>query len=726
MSSKRKRRNANSHSNAVTKKEAEDDLPLTAMAAAMSNLDIDKIFTNKDAFSEDEKKGVGSTVVSEEKAVKRRRTKTWMGRHDRPSGVVSGPTMMEIAFNRAQEKGVVQESPKIILEETKDTIRLLDEAGYSVDSVGIIDAKDKPNSDERPSLKLNVKDKLKKDAESKSGIAVLAKINRHEKRKQPKKNRIKINTKSSALDISRSTITDVNRGGKENLTKRKKKLPSVSLNDLDTIPLPIVSKASVVTLNLDSGTDEGCYQPPRNSGVDLQFATEFDRELDLVIGLDFGTSCLKTIVREPDRKRAWAVPFTNSSTMPYLLPTEVYLDNGQYVLQPKGKKHTGLKMPLIESSLSGGHLPHVVAYLALVIRHIRGWMFENHASLLHGAELFWKIQLGLPAANYEDEKKVAIFEQLLLTAANLSVSSEKGITEKLVKQCIVKIQRELSAFKQSGDNNWPEDKCPVNPLYDIDLYPELAAQAHGYVSSGHWDSDKPMFFLVDIGGGTVDASIFNVTTSKDGKFSYHFLRSVVEPLGSVRLHNERLNWLQHCIAKRGLESGHLESQISEIAANLSAMSIIPSSVQDYAGNVSWGDKTIDDAFYSAYGTQLFSDVLQTTRQFHTNYYDINWKKLNYLLCGGGSKNALYQKFLELMKKGGHSYKLHEIKQKKPGDLIAPLLTDENYHRLTVAYGLSYRDLGQVVTPNNVEDLYLQSSRLTQSTYRDNMVSKDDV
>ena len=51
---------------------------------------------------------------------------------------------------------------------------------------------------------------------------------------------------------------------------------------------------------------------------------------ELVVGLDFGTSCTKIVLRDPyRRRRAFAVPFDDSaahSSSQYLLPSVLWVD----------------------------------------------------------------------------------------------------------------------------------------------------------------------------------------------------------------------------------------------------------------------------------------------------------------------------------------------------------------------------------------------------------------
>ena len=80
---------------------------------------------------------------------------------------------------------------------------------------------------------------------------------------------------------------------------------------------------------------------PRPRGADTQFLKRADSgDVELVIGLDFGTSCTKVIIQDVATRTAYAVPFATESdpTGTYLLPTIVSLDDqGNFSLDRRGK-----------------------------------------------------------------------------------------------------------------------------------------------------------------------------------------------------------------------------------------------------------------------------------------------------------------------------------------------------------------------------------------------------
>ena len=55
--------------------------------------------------------------------------------------------------------------------------------------------------------------------------------------------------------------------------------------------------------------------------------------------------------------------------------------------------------------------------------------------------------------------------------------------------------------------------------------------------------------MVDVGAGTVDSSLFKVTSGKGGKWNFEFYTAVVQPYGVSNLHAYRVEWWQSQLSK---------------------------------------------------------------------------------------------------------------------------------------------------------------------------------
>ena len=108
------------------------------------------------------------------------------------------------------------------------------------------------------------------------------------------------------------------------------------------------------------------------------------RPIQLVIGLDFGTSFSKVVVGET--RLRYAIPFDAYSVgnNPFLLPSCLrVLNGGECALGIDGQGgvlHDNLKMPLIEGDFSDEVRARAAAFLALVLRHTREWLFKTHGT----------------------------------------------------------------------------------------------------------------------------------------------------------------------------------------------------------------------------------------------------------------------------------------------------------------------------------------------------------
>ncbi len=441
---------------------------------------------------------------------------------------------------------------------------------------------------------------------------------------------------------------------------------------------------------------------------------------EIVIGLDFGTATSKVILMEQGRKIAWAIPFTNSRHNPYLLPSTISLNKDLYSLDDPENTFSNLKMPLLrKSGCSDDELANVIAYLTLVIHRAREWFLENAAPTFPGFEFDWLINLGIPAADYNDEALVSRFHNALLCSANLSFETNGKINRDLVLSEIKKINSKGPEIYAEQSSFHPEA---------VDVFPEIAAQLHGYVCSDKWDINRPKFMLVDIGGSTVDASVVNVIKHSDAELKYNFLKSAVTLQGTVFLHRERLKWIRTNININHSTYPRLSRDIENIAINKNPHIPLPKKVSDYLNNARFpgakNKENIDNKFYEQYGPHLYENVISPVRGKIDSELS-QWGALQFLLCGGGSLHPLYNRFINAINKNNNIHvNLDAVQLEKPEKLMAPDLKDKDYHRLSVAYGLAHEQLGKVIRESNINEI-TPLCNLT-STFSDNYISKDQI
>lgn len=424
--------------------------------------------------------------------------------------------------------------------------------------------------------------------------------------------------------------------------------------------------------------------------------TSPDMYAELVLGLDFGTANTKVVIMEQGSQNGWAVDFSADAN-PFLVPSCVYKKGDLYTLTDQGERISDLKLPLLlDEKMDSGHVNHIVAFLALIIRYSRDWFFKNHGDVFPNAKFDWNYHIGLPASNFRDKKLVTRFRTLIVAAANLSLEESERVAEGSVTNSLI------SAHKAISTNDGSYLKC--DPSF-TKVFPEIAAQLHGYVKSDRWDRNRPKFMLVDVGGGTVDACILNVTETAEGELRYSFLKSSVQKRGVVMLHLARLRWI-------GKSLQHSPSCNSDILGDLGKTSFaldntqpLPNSVSDYISDADCPDvpKNSDRLFYNHYGEALWGEVISPVKTKIDPSLK-QWKSLPFILCGGGSQHPIYRKFSEVINRGksGSSLRLSPIQLAKPENLNCPGCPPDDYHRLSVAYGLAHYELGDISLEDDVE------------------------
>ena len=151
-----------------------------------------------------------------------------------------------------------------------------------------------------------------------------------------------------------------------------------------------------------------------------------DIEVQLVIGLDLGTSTTKVVIGDPDRKRFYAVPFSSGSSNPYLVPTAIQADDGKKAVIKTGDGPGFLhdiKLDLMQGE-SRATTVRVAAYIAQIVRHSIRWFLSVHADEYRDMEIFWTMALGLPTDSARQTELEHRFRLAAITGAQAAISQE--------------------------------------------------------------------------------------------------------------------------------------------------------------------------------------------------------------------------------------------------------------------------------------------------------------
>lgn len=435
-----------------------------------------------------------------------------------------------------------------------------------------------------------------------------------------------------------------------------------------------------------------------------------DDEREVVLGLDFGTSCVKVVIGDSALGKAFAVPFCNADGIKrFLLPSRLCQTGRVFSLASGTHTYRDLKLSLLASPEDSTLQQRIVAFMALIIRRARGWLLSEHGATYQRTAIAWKLAVGLPTAQHHQSPLSELFERLS-HAAWLAAGAPGDITDTAI-QTMLKIQS-ISDEAATG--------------VEVTVVPEIAAQIYGFVASNSFDKQAPNIYLMaDVGSGTVDSSLFRVKQGKGGRWDFEFYTSVVEPNGVSNLHRHRVNWWTDMLMAA--------SAPSHLLADLEATKLItdqhfstPENYTDYFSGVEVKlrdpKKSPDEVFFNL---RVLAQVQGKTlwRTWKDNLLpQSSLVSIPFFMCGGGVRMSYYRQLEpQLASMPGFSWLKAECwVMGVPDDLIAEGVAQTEYDRLSVAYGLSRLEVGKVIKALPHPKLSIPAVNI----WRDNYVDKD--
>lgn len=445
--------------------------------------------------------------------------------------------------------------------------------------------------------------------------------------------------------------------------------------------------------------DEGSCATQLSQGSDI--------EVQLVIGLDLGTSTTKVVIGDPDRKRFYAVPFSSESSNPYLVPTAIQTDDGKKIVIKTGDGPSFLhdiKLDLMQGE-SRATTVRVAAYIAQIVRHSIRWFLSVHADEYRDMEIFWTMALGLPTDSARQTELEHRFRLAAITGAQAAISQETSVTIGKVDELMGWVEEDLIAVSDDGDHSRFEELGSDAGV--VVVVPEIAAQVVGLYRSRRWDSKRPISFLMDIGAGTVDSAVFSLVdaSQEDKELAFCSFSCDVSELGVVNLHVDRVDWL---IKNLPEDLPDREKVVEFLVGQQEfdgASTPVPATIDEYINHIEIvsGDTNKDpDREYTAQlGEKIYGRVLRGAKR--KNESDSAWGNLRAMICGGGARSAFYRKFVQNISKNT-SFNLQIEALEKPSNLEAPGLPSSEYDRLSVAYGLAQGTQWEYRWPESMEDI----------------------
>ena len=425
---------------------------------------------------------------------------------------------------------------------------------------------------------------------------------------------------------------------------------------------------------------EACIQ----AGVDPRPIAGED--LFVILGLDFGTSSTKVVVRLPYEtgEPTIAIPASppcRSSDDPYLWQTVLWLQHDGIFRpwpQPGAEVLGALKQGLIQGRAetavpSSGALEvtrtHAgAAYIAFVIRHAKGWLRINRPDLFRGRRPVWLLNVGMPTASYHDPYLAGPYRRIAAAALQLANTGSPVTLE------TVGLSLDHPHVVRAGDT------AEAAEALGVAVFPEAAPEMTGFAKSAR--NAPGLYLLVDVGAMTLDACMFRLDQRSSQPDSYNFMAAQVRPLGVESFH-----WF---LAEGKTERGFLQQC----------------------------ERTLRSVVWK---TKQFRDPKAET-----------WKPGNdvpVLLAGGGAANRLHRDLVASLGPWLEQYvrndgiRLIEIPVPSGLDCPEPLA---NFGRMLVAWGLSYppNDIGQIVAMRDIEDI--PPATVADRGLSDRFVSKDQV
>lgn len=409
-------------------------------------------------------------------------------------------------------------------------------------------------------------------------------------------------------------------------------------------------------------------------------------DLFIIVGLDFGTSSTKVIVRLPFEpgEPTIAIPAPvpcRSDNDPYLWQTVLWVKgNGAFVPwpEPGAEVLNALKQGLIQgrgetvistsAALEITRTDAGVAYLAFVIRYVKGWLRIHRSDHFRGRRPVWLVNVGMPTASYDDLRISKPYRRIAAAAFQLA-KVDSPVTLEAV-QPFLHDPRVVDA----GDSDEAAEALGVAVI------PEAAAEMTGFAKSAR--NAPGLYLLVDVGAMTLDACMFRLNQRASQADRYAFMAADVRPLGVDSFH-----WF---LAEGRTESGFKE----QCQRTLNAV------------------------------------VLHTKR--HRDPNAEAWKPGNdvpVFVAGGGAANRLHQDVVEFvgtwLKRDFRNDGIRRLDLPMPTtiDLPEPLA---GFGRMAVAWGLSYprMEIGEIYPMSAIEDIAPPGKADIDITER--YVSKDQI
>lgn len=269
-----------------------------------------------------------------------------------------------------------------------------------------------------------------------------------------------------------------------------------------------------------------------------------ESQCEVVVGVDFGTSATKVVVRTPYLPGEHAVPVdfrdVGQADNTFLIPSQLWITEGtvcRLAETEAAQCAVNLKVDLFEprppwtgdkrESLGAPDPePIATAYLALVLIRSQRWFKESQKDVIgHFTSFNWSFNLGVPSPHVGDNSQSRGFWRVGAAAWMLAEDSlHQGRNSVALDKATECLER---AEKMRMDT-----ESDRQLTCDFNIVPEIVAATVGYARSN--ERNDGLHMMIDVGAATMDVCSFLLVTHQ-GDDSYSLCTADVDFLGVVKL-----------------------------------------------------------------------------------------------------------------------------------------------------------------------------------------------
>jgi len=405
----------------------------------------------------------------------------------------------------------------------------------------------------------------------------------------------------------------------------------------------------------------------------------------LVIGLDFGTSYTKVALGEV--RVSYAVPFMGpDGQASYLLPTilrwakagddAVHLESDR---DSSSERIDRLKIRFLEGDTGIEARVHNAAYLALVLRHVRGWLMNQHAGTYGGSRLDWLVNIGLPTDTFFGNELASVYQETVRAAWDLGIQPGP-----------VTMSGAYAAFTNGSSPDTDPDPEPAGSAIHpdkISAFPELAAAVAGYLRSPMRRED--LHLLMDVGAGTLDVALFTVWRNADDEPLLPILGMSVTQNGTAYLMKARL----HELARPQDIGWSYQNPVPGCREFARQAGAYESSIRE-----------VDEEFRREI-TKTIIELAWDVWKRKYSHFRRRQQAIPLIACGGGMASSLFEEAVTRLVEKGKPLHFSRLRYPKPEKLEVAGAASADIDRLNVAYGLSFDplDIAHTRGPDEISD-----------------------